>query len=476
MDPLLEKLQPLETLSRQLEPEEYKRKDMFATSQAYVHDFINRLPLTKAYVKADCPKLKSLPVTNEGKSFDSLLEIIRGEVHRSGINAASGGHLGYIPGGGLWLSSIGDMLAAVGNRYAGISFSGKGAVILENQLLHWLTNLVGYPESAHGNIASGGSIATLIALTTARDFHKINSTNVRQSVIYMTTQAHHCVHKALHILGLSEAIWRNVPVNELHQMNAASLQSLMEKDKADGLNPFLIIANAGTTNTGSIDPLDLIADLCEVHHAWYHVDAAYGGFFMLLDECKEKFKGIERSDSVVLDPHKGMFLPFGIGVVLVKNRRALLEAHHADASYLIDTVGVDEINPSDCGPELTKHFRGLRMWLPLHYHGVDVFKACLREKILLCQYFHQEIAKLGFETGPEPELSVTYFRYPAKDKNDFNRRLVERLHEDGRIFFSSTLLDGEVWIRCAVLSFRTHLKEIELGLKMITECLQKLKG
>ncbi|HJW27900.1 MAG TPA: aminotransferase class V-fold PLP-dependent enzyme [Saprospiraceae bacterium] len=469
MNNLQESLKHLESRSRSLEPDEQTRHRIFDDVESYVHQFINSLPDRLAYIKADCPQLKNLAVTSTGKPLDALMQIIDQEVHHAGINAASGGHMGYIPGGGLWMSSIGDMLADVGNRYAGISFSGTGAVIMENLLLRWLADLIGYPATAHGNITSGGSIATLIALTTARDLNEIHATAVYQAVIYATAEAHHCIHKALHILGLQKAIFREVPMNDRFEMKVEDLKALIRQDRTSGLNPFLVIANAGTTNTGSIDPLDLIADVCADEKLWYHVDAAYGGFFMLVDSLKSKFKGIERSDSVVLDPHKGMFLPFGTGVVLVRDAKKLLTAHHADASYLIDTVGYDEINPSDCGPELTKHFRGLRMWLPLHYHGLDAFRACLEEKLLLCQYFHQEVQKLGFETGPEPELSVTYFRYPAPDKNEFNRHLVERLHRDGRVFLSSTILNGEVWIRCAILSFRTHLREVQIALEMIRE-------
>lgn len=475
MDAVLEKIQNLESLSRQLDPGKSLRQHLAAMSFNHVNEFLNSLPSRKAYVKADCPGVKNLEVSDEGKSMDLLLKLIENEVHHAGMNGASGGHLGYIPGGGLWLSSMGDMMAAVGNRYAGVAFSGTGAVVMENQLLKWLCQLVGYPATAHGNIASGGSIATLIALTTARDHHQINSTNVRKSVLYFTSQAHHCIHKAIHILGLGEAVIREVRVNELFQMDTEALSTMIANDKDNGLNPFLVIATAGTTNTGTVDPLDEVADIAKANGLWYHVDAAYGGFFMMLEEERKKFKGIERSDSVVLDPHKGMFLPFGIGVVLVRDKIALLKAHHADAAYMIDTEGGEEINPADCGPELTKHFRGMRMWLPLHYHGLDAFRACLREKILLCQYFHREIKKMGFETGPDPSLSVTYYRYPAKDKNDFNKRLVEKLHEDGRIFFSSTILNGEVWIRCAILSFRTHLEQVQLGLRMIKENLEILK-
>ena len=469
---MLDKIASLEKISRTLEVASNQREAISGMSLEYVNSFIESLPDRKAYIKADCPQLKSMVVTEEGKPFETLLEIIQAEVDHAGINAASGGHLGYIPGGGLWMSSMGDMLAAVANRYAGIIFSGTGAVIMENHLIKWLASLAGYPATAHGNISSGGSIANLTAITTARDAFGIRSTNVKSSVIYHTAQAHHCIHKAFHITGLDEAVHRIVPMNDRCQMDADALEAIIKEDIQAGLKPFLVIASAGTTNTGSIDPLDRIADICEANNLWFHVDAAYGGFFLLVDEVKEKFKGIERSDSLVMDPHKGLFLPFGTGVVLVRDGKKLIASHAFEASYLVDTLGYDEVSPSDCGPELTKHFRGLRMWLPIHYHGLAPFRACLEEKLYLCRYFHQQIRQLGFETGPDPELSVTYFRYPEEDKNDFNKKLVEQLHKDGRIFLSSTILDGDVWIRCAILSFRTHLREVDLALNMIKENLQ----
>ncbi len=469
---LTEKIKALETKARQLEPDQAVRDRVFASSQAYVNRFINSLPEQPSFIRYGCPQLQQREVMGDGVAFDELLGIIEREVNLNGLNAASGGHLGYIPGGGLWMSGIGDMLADVGNRYAGIVYSGPGAVMMENKMIRWMCDLAGYPEGAHGNLSSGGSIATLIALTTARDQHGIRAENVRRAVIYMTDQAHHCINKAIHITGLEEAILRLVPVNDQHQMQVDVLRQWIAADKANGLLPFLVIANAGSTNTGSIDPLETIADICESDGLWYHVDAAYGGFFMLVDELRDKFSGIGRSDSLVMDPHKGLFLPYGTGVVLVRNAQALMRAHQATGAYMVDALGYADISPADCGPELTKHFRGLRMWLPLHYHGLDAFRACLVEKVYLCRYFHEKIKAMGFETGPDPALSVTCFRYPAPDNNEFNRKLVERLHEDGRIFLSSTLLDGDVWIRCAVLSFRTHLREIELALEMIREAVR----
>jgi aromatic-L-amino-acid/L-tryptophan decarboxylase len=472
---MMSQIEELEHIARGLEPPSETRSAITREAAAYIDQFIESLPTSRAYTKADCPILRSVSIGKSGKTFGSLLDIVRGEVDQAGINTSSGANFAYIQGGGVWTSSIGDMLAAATNRYAGVFFSSPGAVIIENQMIRWLSSVVGYPPGAHGNLSSGGSIANLIAVQTARDSCNVDSTNVRSHSIYFTQHMHHCLHKALHTTGLHEAVHRTIPMNSRHQMNTDALREMLAKDKTEGLRPLLVIATAGTTDTGAVDPLADIADLCARFGAWFHVDAAYGGFFNLLDEMKTTLGGIERSDSVVMDPHKSMFLPFGTGVVLIRNGEALRASTSHEAPYMQDTYGFDDISPADSGPELTKHFRGLRMWLPLHLHGTDAFKANLLEKVLLCRYFHEEIGKLGFETGPYPDLSITLFRFPANDRNAFNQELLRLIHADGRCFFSSTMIGGEFWIRCAVLSFRTHLAEVQLAIRMIGENLKKVQ-
>jgi aromatic-L-amino-acid/L-tryptophan decarboxylase len=174
-----------------------------------------------------------------------------------------------------------------------------------------------------------------------------------------------------------------------------------------------------------------------------------------------------------LDPHKTLFLPFGSGAVLVKDVNLLLSSNSAKASYLSDTEGDYDINPSDTGIELTRPNRGLRIWLPLQLHGVAPFKACLHEKLLLIQYFYKEIKKQGFETGPLPALTVVIFRYP-EEESVVNQQLIDAIHADGRVFLSSTIIKKKVWLRCAVVSHRTHVQEIDLALKMIKENLRKI--
>lgn len=469
------RISALEKIARGLEPAPDARARIAGEALDYIDRFIESLPSSKAYIDADCPDLRSLKADGGIVQFPRLLEMLRSELNRAGINGSSGANFAYIQSGGIWTSAIADMLAAATNRYAGVYFSSPGAVIIENQMIRWMSSVVGYPSTAHGNLSSGGSIANLIAIQTARDTFGIRPKNVEKIAVYMTEHAHHCIHKALHTTGLDDAVRRTIPMNSHYQMEIDALRRAMAADKKKGIRPFLVVASAGTTDAGAIDPLNEIADLCTEHEAWFHVDAAYGGFFALLDGMKEKFRGIERSDSVVMDPHKSLFLPFGIGAVLFRNAGALLASNTHSAAYMQDVYGNDEISPADSGPELTKHFRGLRMWLPLHLHGPEVFKANLEEKALLSRYFQEQIAKLGFETGPEPELSISLFRYPSNNRDEFNRRLLDSIRDDGRVFFSSTTIGGEFWIRCCILSFRSHQREVDLALKVIGEKMQLLK-
>ena len=470
---MLDRIKVLESEARRLEPAPAQRQAWNASVQQNADDFLNSIDQRQAYETSEDygRALQDLPVTDEPKSLDSLLALLGTHVDGVGLNPASGRHFGYVPGGGVFPAALGDYLAAVSNRYAGIFFGSPGAVRLENQLIRWMCQIIGYPEGSLGNLASGGSIANLVAITTARDFKQIRAQQVPQAVIYLTPQVHHCVQKALRIAGLAEARIHYVPMDAHFRMDAVALRQMVQTDLAKGLKPFLVVASAGTTDTGALDPLDAIADVAADFDLWYHIDAAYGGFFVLLDEWRPQFKGIERSDSVAIDPHKGLFLPYGLGAILIKNVEAAFQSHHYVANYMQDALKLaDELSPADLSPELTKHFRGLRLWMSLHLLGLAPFKAALEEKILLCRYFYERIQTLGFEVGPYPDLSIMIYRYvPAdgSDANTFNEQLVEYVQRDGRVFLSSTLIDGVFWIRLAVLSFRSHVADIDLCVNIL---------
>lgn len=470
-----EKIKALEQVSRLLDPNTDVRSNWNQDVINYANEFIDGLDNTKAYTldEANGKGIYDQDITEEATDLKTLLDHTSKDIDAVGINPAAAGHMGYIPGGGLYPSALGDYIAAIHNRYAGVFYAAPGAVRLEDMLIRWMCKLMGYPNQAIGHLTSGGSIANLVAIVTARESKNIRSSDIPRAVIYLSEQAHHSIQKALRIAGLTEAQLRYIPLDNGLRLSTEHLKNAIESDKAEGLIPFFINASLGTTNTGAIDPIDAIADIANRHNIWFHVDAAYGGFFKLVNQLAPKFNGVERADSITLDPHKTLFLPFGTGAVLLKDKSQVLKVFYYLADYMQDTADANEVlSPADISPELTKHFRGMRLWLPLKLFGLKPFRAALEEKLLLAQYFYTEIQKIkGFEVGPEPELSVAMFRYIPKtgDANDFNSKLIKAIQYDGRIFLSSTTIEGIFWIRVAVVIFRTHLKQIDLLLEIINE-------
>lgn len=474
---MIEDILKLEKASEGLEPSSEAKKAMLDQAWTYADKFLVELESAPVF-KADngnSSLLNKYDISEEGRSMETAVEVFAKGVEPPGLNAASAGHLGYIPGGGVYASAVADFMAAVTNKYAGLYFSSPGVVKLENQLIRWSADLLGYPSTTRGNITSGGSIANLIALATARDAKNITPDRIAQSVIYFSQQTHHCVYKAVRIAGLVKCQMRRIPVDQRYRMDPRALKEQMEQDVADGYTPFYVASSCGSTDTGAVDEFEKIADICEAFNAWFHIDGAYGGYFALVDQLKPLFKGIDRSDSVVLDPHKSLFLPYGTGIVLIKDGKALFDTFHYMANYLQDVVlNDDEPSPADLSPELTKHFRGLRMWLPLQLHGVSAFRASLEEKYLLTQYFYEEVQKIGFEVGPTPQLSVSIYRFipSVGDANAYNEKLVKDINADGRLFVSSTTIEGVFWIRIAILSFRTHIHHIDTYLSILKDLTQ----
>lgn len=478
MNNLKHQILELQCISEKLEPTESERNAYLDEVKSYTNQFLNNLKNENAY-SSDKENTQRFSLNNKRKSIQDILKIYAEEVVAKGIKAASGAHLGYIPGGGIYAASLADYMADVTNEYAGMYYASPGAVAMENELIDWMKSIFGFPKNAIGNLTSGGSIANLIALTAARDKHGIKNNNISNSVIYVSEHVHHCINKALRIIGLEDVVIRHINLDANSRMISKDLKTKIESDKIQGLNPFLVIASSGTTDTGAIDPLQEIGEIAKAHNLWYHIDAAYGGFFILTKTKKDNFKGIELSDSLVIDPHKGLFLPYGIGAVLVKDKASVYHSHHYRANYMQDAIDDNlPVNPADVSPELTKHFRGFRMWLPLQLHGIEPFVACLEEKLLLTAYFRQGLLDIGFKLGPEPDLSVSYFWWPSKhiDENTFNEKLMQEIHNDGEVFLSSTKIEGKFVIRMAILSFRTKLHTIDKAIAMIDKARIKVES
>ncbi|HUL43569.1 MAG TPA: aminotransferase class I/II-fold pyridoxal phosphate-dependent enzyme [Bacteroidota bacterium] len=472
---VIDKIRELEKLARLLEPPESRREIIRSRVVDYTEEFLNHIDTLPAFTTSADQGIGILdsPISDDTLSIDSALQLVHENLDVPGLNPASRGHLGYIPGGGIYYSALGDYIADVTNRYAGVFYAGTGAIRMEQMLIDWMASIAGFPKGTGGNLTSGGSIANLVGIVAARDATELKPKDIEQSAIYLTTQAHHSVDKAIRIAGLKHCVIRSVDMDVHHRMDPDALEQLILHDKEMGLHPWLVICTAGTTDTGAIDPLTAIADICQHHHLWMHTDGAYGGFFVLCEEGKTLLEGMSRSDSLVMDPHKGLFLPYGSGAVLVREQSRLFNAFWYQANYLQDAAAASgELSPADLSPELTKHFRGLRMWLPLKLLGIAPFRAALEEKLWLARYFYEEIRKVPrFEAGTYPDLSVVTFRYvPARgDADRFNERLLQEVVRDGRVFLSSTRLNGQFVIRVAVLCFRSHLDTIDLALSILKE-------
>jgi aromatic-L-amino-acid decarboxylase len=384
-----------------------------------------------------------------------------------GLDPSSPGYYGYFPAGGLVASALADALAQVYNRFTAVAHLAPALVAMEQGVLRWLADQFGFPAGAGGLLTTGGSMATLAALVAARH-HRLGE-DLTGATLYVTEHTHLCVAKAARIAGLPASAVRIVPTREL-RLDPVAAARIIREDRARGLRPFLLVATAGTTSTGTIDPLREAGALAARAGLWFHVDAAYGGGLQLTARGRERLAGIERADSAVVDPHKSLFLPYGTGVLLVRDAVTLRAAHAADGDYLQDLHTVDGLpDYGHLGPELTREFRGMRLWLPLHLHGVAAFRAALDEKLDLAAYLHRELAAdPRFDVPWAPDLTVVVFRLRAGD--DAGRRLLARINATERIFLSSTTVEGRFYLRLNPTSHRTHAAEVQQALTIIRDC------
>ena len=476
LDSLRGELERLREAAAPLEPGADERRALGERALQHALDYLDQVetaktnrPWSEVFAQTLEPEF-----TEAGRDPAGVLDYVAECVDRPGFATTSPRFMAYIPGGGLFHSALGDMLAATSNKYSGFASASPGAVRIEHACTKWLASVIGYPESAAGTLTSGGSVANLTAVVAAREALDPDG----GGAVYTTRFAHYCVDKALHIAGRGSAPRRQVATDEKHRMSPAALEEALEADVRNGIRPWLVIASAGTVDTGAIDPLADIAEICRKYGAWFHVDGAYGGLFSLCDEGREKLAGIEQADSVALDPHKTLFLPYGTGAALVRNGQHLANAFSATGEY-IRPLGESEVgmSPADLSTELTRHFRAMRLWLPLQIAGIDAFKAAQSEKLALARYFHARLSEIeGFDPGPEPDLSVVAFRYVPRsgDVDAFNERLLVKLQQDGRVMMSGTRIDGTYLIRCAILCFRTHVEHVDDAVDALVGALAEL--
>ncbi|HZI67544.1 MAG TPA: aminotransferase class I/II-fold pyridoxal phosphate-dependent enzyme [Thermoanaerobaculia bacterium] len=429
-----------------------------------------RQPSADASGGAELARSLVEPLPERGRPYEELLELVFDRVVRKGFGTAGPGYLAYIPGGGIVHSAVADFVADAVNRYVGVFEAAPGLAQIEANVVRWFCDIVGYPPAARGFLTTGGSLANFSALVTAR--RERLPEDFLNGVLYASDQAHHSVAKAAMLAGFPADSVRVVPSDGTYRIRLEALARAIEADRAAGRQPFLAVGSAGTTNTGAVDDLEGLASLCAREGLWLHVDAAYGGFFLLTADGRRRLAGIERADSVVLDPHKGLFLPYGTGSLLVRDGDALRRAHALSADYMPPMQDdPDLVDFNLITPELSRDWRGLRVWLPIAMHGIGPFRANLEEKLELTRWATEELRKIpGIEIVAEPQLSIVAFRLSPRGhddaaENERNRAFLSAINARRRVYLTGTMLGPRFVLRICVLSFRTHLDRMR-------ECLE----
>jgi aromatic-L-amino-acid decarboxylase len=452
-----------------LDPTREERLAMGEAALRYAVDFVDSVAERPARAGDDldaAARAHREPPPEIGGEFEPLLALIDAIVANSANNAGPG-FLAYIPGGGLFASSLADLLSTTIDRFVNLWGEAPVAAQIEANVVRWLADLFGFGVDARGVLTSGGSMANFSAIVAARK-DRLPEDFLKGS-LYVSEHVHASVTKAAMLAGFPVRHVRSVAADDSLRMDVEALARAIAVDRASGLTPFAVVASAGTTNTGAIDPIDAIAEVAAGEGLWFHVDGAYGGFFQLTERGRERFRGIERADSITLDPHKGMFLSYGTGALVVRDGRKLRDAHHIGTSaYLQDLpIDADVPNFAEYSAELSRDFRGLRVWYPLKLHGVSAFRDALDEKLDLAEHLYEGLKAIPeLELPWQPELTVVPFRLRDAD-DDANRAFLQRINASERVYLSSTVVDDRFTLRACILNHRTHLDRIDECIEIV---------
>lgn len=414
------------------------------------------------------------PVPENGSELEPLLDAIFKEWVPRTFNTASPGYLAYIPGGGVYPSVLADLIANGVNRYTGVWLAAPALVQLEANALDWIREWMQFPTSARGLFTTGGSMANFTAIVCARE--RLLGADIRRGVLYASGEVHHSVTKSARLAGVMPDRVRAIAIDGAYRMRIDALEAAIRADRAAGLTPFLVVSSAGTTNTGAIDPLREITRVCRTQGLWHHVDGAYGACFYIVPELRSLLAGLPEVDSLTLDPHKGLFLTYGTGALLVADGTALKAANSATASYMPASQKDDDLyDPHQFGPDLSRDFPGLRVWLSIKLFGAARYRAALAEKRALALEAARRVAELPhFVIDAPAQLSLFAFHleWPGstlETQNAATRELLERVTRRGKVMLTGCEVGGRYLGRVCVLSFRTRQAIIETCVQHLAE-------
>jgi aromatic-L-amino-acid decarboxylase len=404
------------------------------------------------------------PPPEEPQPFERILEGLERDVLPFASRDGHPGFFGFVPFAGTWPGALGDLIASACNLYVGSWMESAGPSQIELEVLGWFKDWIGYPKDAAGSLVSGGSAGNLTALACARE--AVAGPMRDDLVLYVSDQGHSSVARAARILGFRPEQVRVLPSDDAFRLAPGTLSAAMEADTARGLTPFVVAAQGGTTNTGAVDPLPELAEICRRRGVWLHVDAAYGGFAVLAD--RDLLAGLEQADSVALDPHKWLYQPFECGCLLVRDGSALRSAFEILPDYLRDArADAEEVNFSDLGLQLTRSARALKLWVSLRFFGIDAFRAAIRRSLEVAALAASRVEESEtLELAAPPSLGVVCFRRRDLDEEG-NAGLATALERSGAGLVSSTRLHGRFALRLCVLNHQSAAEDVERVLSFL---------
>ncbi|MBA4494513.1 pyridoxal phosphate-dependent decarboxylase family protein [Paenactinomyces guangxiensis] len=422
-------------------------------------------PVTRNSSPSQLEKALGEPLPEQGLDFEQIIQLLDEAVFSQIMHLDHPRFFAFVPGPSNYIGALATFLASGFNVFAGTWLEASGPAQIERVTVDWIVQLFGLPKTAGGLFVSGGSMANLTALAVARQV-KLGGPS-ENSTVYYSDQTHSSVERALKILGFRREQIRSIPSDEAFRLPLPELEAQIQKDRSEGKQPFCVIANAGTTNTGAVDPLETLAEFCNQEGLWLHADGAYGAPAILSDQGRKQLKGIESVDSLTIDPHKWLFQPYDTGCILVRNSQHLKETFHILPEYLLDVEGKEqEVNFCDYGIELTRSFRALRLWMSFKMFGIESFRRAVSHGIEMAETAEETLRRSPYWDVVSPaQLGVVTFRFVPDSMDEvtidkLQQQIVNRMIQEGFAMISTTVLRGRTVLRLCTINPRTTKEDI----------------
>jgi aromatic-L-amino-acid/L-tryptophan decarboxylase len=466
------------------------RADLAKASDLVVRLYggLDRARVTPAKSRPEIASLFDEPFPEDPQPLEAILREVEENVFANSTLYLTPRFFGYINSGGNQAAVLGDLLASAVNQICAMWHFSPAAHEVERRVIGWIAQFIGYGPGAGGCLLSGGSAGNLVGLAVARkqrapfDAAALGMRGGPPLTVYASREGHASLEKSMALLGMGRDQLRKIAVRDDFTIDLKELERQVTEDRKDGYRPICAVGTAGTTNTGAVDPLDALADFCQKHELWFHVDAAYGGPAAGTEAAGRLLQGLDRADSVVVNPHKWLYVPAEAASILVRDPKALRDTFQVVADYLREESGAGEdglLDFKDYGPQLHRNFRALKVWMTFKAYGARKLRAAIESNIAIMRYLAERIdASPDFVRLAPVPLSVVCFQYRTPDPSvhgnqpyldNLNVRLLDAVEKDGRVFLSGTKIRGKRALRACSVNHRLRREDVDFMLDVIRE-------